>query len=151
MNSENVKKDALKQAPSGRAPDQWTRRELKGIPASLGALWTQRDENGWRYGVQLDESHANAQGSLWQDQYVRKQSNHAAPHGENLGRLHWHWAIHFSGMFVLQAHVLRTEVGVGRYTLGFVAMRTTAARMMSATATALPLARSASSSRRHTS
>lgn len=39
----------------------WKRREMKGIPASLGALWTQRDEHGWRYAVQLDESHCNAQ------------------------------------------------------------------------------------------
>jgi acyl-coenzyme A thioesterase PaaI-like protein len=46
----------------GRAPEHWTRRELKGIPASLGALWTYRDETGWHYGVQLDASHANAQG-----------------------------------------------------------------------------------------
>lgn len=42
----------------------WVRKEMKGIPASLGALWTQRDENGWRYGVQLDETHANAQGLI---------------------------------------------------------------------------------------
>jgi acyl-coenzyme A thioesterase PaaI-like protein len=44
------------------APPGWTRREMKGIPASLGALWTQRDDKGWHYAVQLDESHANAQG-----------------------------------------------------------------------------------------
>lgn len=35
---------------------------MKGIPASLGALWTRRDGSSWRYAVQLDESHANAQG-----------------------------------------------------------------------------------------
>jgi acyl-coenzyme A thioesterase PaaI-like protein len=35
---------------------------MKGIPASLGALWTRRDGSGWRYAVQLDQSHANAQG-----------------------------------------------------------------------------------------
>lgn len=46
------------------APDHWTRREFKGIPASLGALWTRRDEGGWHYGVQLDASHANAQGFI---------------------------------------------------------------------------------------
>ncbi len=46
----------------GMAPDGWTRREMKGIPASLGAVWTRREEGGWRYGVALDESHANAQG-----------------------------------------------------------------------------------------
>ena len=37
---------------------------MKGIPASLGALWTQRDDSGWRYGVQLDESHCNSQGLI---------------------------------------------------------------------------------------
>lgn len=43
----------------------WTRREMKGIPASLGALYTSRDDKGnWRYGVQLDASHANAQGAV---------------------------------------------------------------------------------------
>ena len=40
----------------------WTRREFKGIPASMAALWTRRDEDGWRYGLQLEPSHANAQG-----------------------------------------------------------------------------------------
>ena len=45
------------------AADHWTRREMRGIPASLGALWTHRDaDGGWRYAVQLDQSHANAQG-----------------------------------------------------------------------------------------
>ena len=44
------------------APDHWQRREFKGIPASLEALWTHRDEDGWRYGLQLDARHANAQG-----------------------------------------------------------------------------------------
>ncbi len=43
---------------------EWKRRELKGIPASMGALWTQRDDNGWRYALQLDESHCNAQGFI---------------------------------------------------------------------------------------
>ena len=37
---------------------------MKGIPASLGVLWTQRDDSGWRYGVQLDESHCNSQGLI---------------------------------------------------------------------------------------
>lgn len=46
----------------GATPDGWTRREFKGLPASLGALWTRRDGDGWRYAVQLDESHVNAQG-----------------------------------------------------------------------------------------
>lgn len=49
---------------SNFAPADWARKEMKGIPASLGALWAQRDENGWRYGVQLDSSHANAQGLI---------------------------------------------------------------------------------------
>ncbi len=56
MSFNNVKGDAIVEA------SPWTRREMKGIPASLGALWTRRDDGGWRYGVQLDESHANAQG-----------------------------------------------------------------------------------------
>lgn len=49
---------------NGKEPSDWTRREMKGIPASLGALWTRREEDGWRYAVQLDESHANAQGFI---------------------------------------------------------------------------------------
>lgn len=48
----------------GKAPSHWTRREFKGIPDSLAALWTHRDEKGWHYGVQLDEGHANAQGFI---------------------------------------------------------------------------------------
>lgn len=44
-------------------PEGWTRREMKGIPASLGAMWTQKNADGsWRYGVRLDETHVNAQG-----------------------------------------------------------------------------------------
>jgi len=62
MKLDDLKTDAHKLESGGQAPDHWTRREMKGIPASLGALWTHRDENGWRYGVQLEESHANAQG-----------------------------------------------------------------------------------------
>lgn len=46
------------------APADWNRKAMKGIPASLGALWTRRDEDGWHYGVQLDESHCNAQGII---------------------------------------------------------------------------------------
>ncbi len=52
----------MSSTPGNTPPGDWKRRELKGIPASLSALWTQRDEDGWRYAVQLDESHANAQG-----------------------------------------------------------------------------------------
>ncbi len=37
---------------------------MKGIPASLEALWTRRDEDGYHYAVQLDERHANAQGTV---------------------------------------------------------------------------------------
>ncbi len=45
--------------------NNWERREMKGIPASLGAIYTCRDDNGnWRYGAQLDASHANAQGMI---------------------------------------------------------------------------------------
>ncbi|MYM62421.1 PaaI family thioesterase [Pseudomaricurvus sp. HS19] len=42
----------------------WKRKEMKGIPASLGALWTQKTADGWHYGVQLGESHCNAQGII---------------------------------------------------------------------------------------
>ncbi len=35
---------------------------MKGIPASLGSLHMRRDDIGWHYAVQLDESHANVQG-----------------------------------------------------------------------------------------
>jgi acyl-coenzyme A thioesterase PaaI-like protein len=49
---------------SGQAPANWTRREMKGIPASLGALWTCKGDNGWRYGIQLDASHCNSQGII---------------------------------------------------------------------------------------
>ncbi len=47
-----------------RESGDWKRKEMKGIPASLGALWTRRDEQGWRYAIQLDDSHANAQGFI---------------------------------------------------------------------------------------
>jgi len=47
-----------------KAVADWTRREMKGIPASLGALWTRRETDGFRYAIQLDESHANAQGFI---------------------------------------------------------------------------------------
>lgn len=64
MDSDDVKTDTFESTLDGRAPAHWTRRELKGIPGSLGALWTHRDKDGWHYGVQLDESHANAQGLI---------------------------------------------------------------------------------------
>jgi len=41
----------------------WKRKEFPGIPASMGALWTRRGDQGrWQYAVKLDDSHANAQG-----------------------------------------------------------------------------------------
>lgn len=40
----------------------WTRREMKGLPAALDALWTQRDGDTWRYAIELTEAHCNAQG-----------------------------------------------------------------------------------------
>lgn len=49
---------------SGVAPAHWNRREMKGIPASLGALYTHRDGDGWHYAVQLDQTHLNAQGAV---------------------------------------------------------------------------------------
>lgn len=64
MGSDDVKADTPGSESAGEAPASWTRREMKGIPASLGALWTRRDQDGWRYAVQLDDSHANAQGFI---------------------------------------------------------------------------------------
>lgn len=43
-------------------PAPWKRRALQGIPDSLEALWTRRDDDGWHYGLQLHEGHCNAQG-----------------------------------------------------------------------------------------
>ncbi|WP_373077562.1 PaaI family thioesterase [Zhongshania sp.] len=63
MSSDNSKSPPLTAESAGTAPPEWTRREMKGIPASMGALWTRRGDDGaWCYGVQLDESHHNAQG-----------------------------------------------------------------------------------------
>lgn len=54
--------DDVKASTSDAGPVEWKRREMKGVPAGLGALHTRRTEHGWRYAVQLDQSHANAQG-----------------------------------------------------------------------------------------
>ncbi len=54
----------MSELPSAAALEGWKRREMKGIPASLEALWTRRDDSGYRYAVQLDERHANAQGMV---------------------------------------------------------------------------------------
>ena len=57
--------EQINQDKSAQPPAEWTRREMKGIPATLGALWTQRDAKGnWQYAVQLNEDHANAQGFI---------------------------------------------------------------------------------------
>ena len=56
--------DGVNDRADAQISADWTRREMKGIPASLGALWTRREGDGWRYGVQLDASHANAQGQV---------------------------------------------------------------------------------------
>jgi acyl-coenzyme A thioesterase PaaI-like protein len=62
MTSDKQQSDAVAQ---GKAPAEWTRREMKGIPASMGALWTQKNEDGsWRYAIELDETHCNAQGFI---------------------------------------------------------------------------------------
>ena len=61
MSSGDIKHD---KSQTGEAGAEWTRREMKGIPASLGALWAQRGDNGWNYAIQLDESHCNAQGVI---------------------------------------------------------------------------------------
>ncbi len=64
MHSDDVDPAHSPVAAGGLPSADWTRRKMKGIPASLGALWTRRDESGWHYGVQLDESHCNAQGFI---------------------------------------------------------------------------------------
>jgi acyl-coenzyme A thioesterase PaaI-like protein len=64
MDSSDMDTDSSGTAPGGQAPSHWTRREMKGIPASLGAVWTHRDDTGWHYAVQLDESHCNSQGFI---------------------------------------------------------------------------------------
>lgn len=60
----NNDKPVTAAAVEGQETSDWQRREMRGIPASLGALWTQRDVDSWRYAIQLDESHANAQGFI---------------------------------------------------------------------------------------
>jgi uncharacterized protein (TIGR00369 family) len=67
MSSDDTKAKAIELAASAvelttSAPADWARREMKGIPASLGALWIKRDGDSFRYAIQLDKSHANAQG-----------------------------------------------------------------------------------------
>lgn len=61
MSSDDIKANAIELATS--APDGWTRKAMKGLPAALDALWVQRDGDGYRYAMQLDKSHANAQGA----------------------------------------------------------------------------------------
>ena len=44
-------------------PNIWTSKKMKGIPASLGEIYTQKGADGlWKYGFQLSEEHCNAQG-----------------------------------------------------------------------------------------
>lgn len=63
MSSDDTKANAPELATG--APDGWTRRAMKGLPASIdNALFTQRDGDSWRYAIQLDKSHANAQGAI---------------------------------------------------------------------------------------
>lgn len=64
MTSEDAGNSATDTSVHSTASGDWKRREMKGIPASMGALWTQRDESGFRYALQLDESHCNAQGFI---------------------------------------------------------------------------------------
>lgn len=56
--------EEVNSAEKGGSPQDWTRREMKGLPAGLDALWTQKSDEGWRYAIKLDESHANAQGMI---------------------------------------------------------------------------------------
>jgi acyl-coenzyme A thioesterase PaaI-like protein len=64
MNSSDMDTDKPATSPEGLVPSPWKRRAMKGIPASLGAVWTRRDSSGWHYGVQLDETHCNSQGFI---------------------------------------------------------------------------------------
>jgi len=54
--------DDVKTDDAAAAPIEWKPRAMKGVPAGLGELYTRRTEQGWRYAVQLDKSHSNAQG-----------------------------------------------------------------------------------------
>lgn len=64
MTSKDINNNTTESKLNTAPGDEWKRREMKGIPASMGALWTIRDESGWRYALQLDESHCNAQGFI---------------------------------------------------------------------------------------
>ena len=59
MSSDNSEKNTHGEAPAG-----WTRKAMKGLPGAIDALWTKRDESGFRYAIQLDASHCNAQGMV---------------------------------------------------------------------------------------
>lgn len=42
----------------------WQRKEMPGIPASINALWTQKVDGQYRYGLLVDDTHVNAQGFI---------------------------------------------------------------------------------------
>lgn len=46
------------------APEGWTRKAMKGLPGAIDALWTRREGDAWRYAMQLDANHCNAQGMI---------------------------------------------------------------------------------------
>lgn len=49
---------------NANAPEGWTRKAMKGLPGAVEALWTKREGDTWRYAMQLDASHCNAQGMI---------------------------------------------------------------------------------------
>lgn len=62
MSSEDTKVNAAELATS--TPEGWTRKAMKGLPGAIDALWTKREGDTWRYAMQLDASHCNAQGMI---------------------------------------------------------------------------------------
>lgn len=62
MSSDDTKASTIELAAS--AADGWTRKAMKGLPGAIDALWTRREGDSWRYAIQLDASHCNAQGMI---------------------------------------------------------------------------------------
>lgn len=46
------------------AAEGWKPRALGGYIGAAGPLWTRRDEQGWRYGLLVDERHLNPAGVM---------------------------------------------------------------------------------------
>lgn len=64
MTAKDRESEFRERAAPASVPAGWNRREFKGIPASMDALWTRRNSDSWLYAVQLDDRHANAQGVI---------------------------------------------------------------------------------------